>query len=161
MTRTAIYHATPGHIVERPTWEAPVMQDYAWYYQFDEAYDAYTAHLATLRTIPCSLECRGLWKPGQVLVEGVDYRVVAAFLADGGGVEEYFAFPLPVKSEDDPAHNERLLNTWNLFVEHSRRGFSYLKPGHPLTLNDWHKIYENATVDFIAELQQKYIITKR
>lgn len=130
--------------------------------------DDYNAHLASLRTIICSPECKGLWPDKAVLEEGKDYEVkmdckypVSCFVEETCNCV-FTAFPLiPVKSEDDSLNDEVLLNTRKLFVEDSRRGFSYLNPGTMLTLNDWHKIYDNATVDFIAELKSKYIITKR
>ena len=144
MTRTAIYHATPGHIVEQPAWEASVMQDYAWYYQFDEAYDAYTAHLATLRTIPAHDSARSLWKDGQLLTEYVDYVIrdesTVSNNEDGTQTKnppKFVAFPLPVKGEDD-LWKEFMDDIWDM------TGIS---------------LFERTMT--MAKIQQKYIITKR
>lgn len=107
MTPTATYIAEENCLQELPRMEAPQMQDYAWYYQFDEAYDAYNAHVATLRKIPCDSSCKGLWADQQKVVEGVDYEVRSALLRDEkypflAPTEKPFAFPLvPVKSKDE------------------------------------------------------------
>lgn len=164
---TATYSLQDNALTEQPAMERPVKPEKHLYpigfMDYDYALDSYylycqkyNEHIATLRTIPCHESARSLWKDGQKVEEGRDYYVTNRVTPP-----KLMAFPLPVKSEDDTVHNEILVNTFNLYVEQSRRGYSYLKPGHPLTLNDWHKVYDNAIVDFIAELQQKYIITKR
>lgn len=48
------------------------------YYQCMGDWGRYNTHLATLRTLPCSPECRGLWAEGQKLEEGKDYEIKGA-----------------------------------------------------------------------------------
>lgn len=48
------------------------------YYQAIKEWHSYNEQKDQLRTLPCSPECRGLWKPGDQLEEGKDYEVKGA-----------------------------------------------------------------------------------
>lgn len=154
MTRSAIYHATPNHIVEEPTMEKPYAYDI--WLQFKEeggvlvsddhvieAIKEYDNHLATLRTIPAHDSARSLWKDGQKLVDGKDYEVREEPIPYFDHIDdpvEYRtrAYPIvPVKSEDD-LWKEFMDDIWDM------TGIS---------------LFERTMT--MAKIQQKYIITKR
>lgn len=97
MTR-ATYNAD-NTITELPGMDKPEQYFFSHKFAYEDAMAYYNAHLATLRTIPCSPECRGLWAVGQKLEEGKDYEVRLHYHAPDD--KELMAFPLSVKSEDD------------------------------------------------------------
>lgn len=86
MTPTATYIAEENCLQELPTMEKPepplkpiYRRQFEPYYEelkeYERKRDQYNAHLATLRRIPCHDSCRGLWVEGQMLEEGVDYKI--------------------------------------------------------------------------------------
>lgn len=110
MTRAS--YNTDNTLTELPG----MMRPEDWHYWDDEEYKEklaeYTAHVATLRTLVCSPECRGLFEAGKVYEEGKDYEVRPVCIHTGGFEHAdcvhpscdkcaMTAFPFPVKSEDD------------------------------------------------------------
>jgi hypothetical protein len=158
---TYTYIASTNTLKQVPTMEKPGMPHGAVHlstaYAWERASANYQEHLASLKEISCEPECKEVWKDGDTVIEGKDFRVLGA--GDWKWCTELkgnvFASPIKVASEDD------LMERWKRFVEDSRQGFAYLMPGRPLTLKDWHKVYDNAAFDFIEELKQKYTITKK
>lgn len=156
----AKYRATGNYLEEQvPPELDPAVHDAN---AHPDLYDEYKAVRASLRRIPCHPSCVGKWSDGQELTEGVEYEVKKhclqadnCLLSSACITCDDTAFPLPVKSEDD------LLANWKTKVEESRIAFAYLVPGSRLTLNDWHKIYDDAAFNFLEELKQKYLLAKK
>lgn len=145
MTRSAIYHATPNHIVEEPTMEKPEhpklkhirksSHDIAMA-MYHDAFVEYNAHLATLRTIPAHDSARSLWKDGQVLTEGVDYEEHS----DEDRIHRIF----PIIRTSEQMEDE----LWKDVLADAEASI------------DW-QYQELAEEELITKLKQKYIINKR
>lgn len=148
---TATYNATDNTLKERPWKPEPRELDYysTSVYTGEPSFDdeglakaiaEYREHLDNLRTIPCSPECRGLWKPGQELEEGKDYELRMHYHAPDD--RELTAFPLSVRSEQ----NEDEL--WKDVLAEAEASI------------DW-QYQELAEEELITKLKSRYIITKR
>lgn len=101
---TATYSLQDNTLTEQPGLDKPEQYFFSHKFAYEEAMAIYRAHLATLRTIHCSPECRGLFEIGKVYEEGKDYEIKGAgdwkwcYHLEG----KIFAAPVvPVKSEDD------------------------------------------------------------
>jgi hypothetical protein len=83
---TALYNAQENCIVELPGMEKPDFDDRPrgdasvhdrdeWMQVVHQRNRDYSAHIASLRKLPCDPSCRTVWKEGQEVVEGKDYEV--------------------------------------------------------------------------------------
>lgn len=113
MTLTSIYDTATNTLREQPGMEKPEMPvgpvHLSTAYAYERALAEYNAHVAPLRTIPCSPEYKGVFKEGEKYVEGKDYEVqsICGFYKTDCGKRKHcedcrlVAFPIQVKSEDD------------------------------------------------------------
>lgn len=109
----SIYHSDINSMREQPEMEKPdatkilgANPSGADYEVLDELTDVYNAHIASLRTIPCSPEAATVFKHGHVYGEGKDYTVREKWDIDNRGNPirkngTYFAFPLPQPVQED------------------------------------------------------------
>jgi hypothetical protein len=77
------------------------------YEVLDELIDEYNTHIASLRTIPCSEECKSVFKDKEIYEEGKDYMVTnypipAILPAD----PKYIAVPLSQPVQEDELWEE-------------------------------------------------------
>jgi hypothetical protein len=99
---TYTYIASTNTLKQVLAMERPNASDYRnRRHAYATALERYQEHLASLKEIACDESCKEVWKDGQEVVEGVDFKVVSAFELEQGGVYDPIAIPVKAESEDE------------------------------------------------------------
>jgi hypothetical protein len=117
---TYTYTASTNTLKEVPTMERPVAPNPELYggdsralsqdvHDFMIEKEEYNAHLASLKEIPCEPACKEVWKDGDAVIEGKDFKLTFEACADHHLLAEMYhcqdckliAYPIKAESEDE------------------------------------------------------------